>query len=234
MKILAIDTSTPVGSLALLNNKQIMAEWTLQSSQTHNRRLLGTIDFLLQQLGWSVRQVDAFAVTKGPGSFTGLRIGLTTVKTLAWSLDRPYVGISSLEALAAPFEFSRQPLCTVLDARKKEVYYAVYRLNGQERLTPVGPHEVGPPDRIADLIQEPTLFCGDGWLLYEPLLRDRLGSLAIPTPPPYHTIRAGFVGELARRKLAAGEGDDPLTSAPLYVRPSEAELHNPHLTVQNP
>lgn len=234
MKILAIDTSTTVGSLALLEGRQVMAEWTLQSSQTHNRRLLGTIDFLLQQLDWSVRQVDGFAVTTGPGSFTGLRIGLTTIKTLAWSLDRPYVGISSLDALAVPFEFTRQPLCTVLDARKKEVYFAVYRPDGQGNLNPQGAHQVAPPERVAEQTQEPTLFCGDGWLLYETFFMHRLGPRAVPTPAPYHTIRAGFVGELARRQLAAGKTDDPMTSAPLYVRPSEAELHNPHLTLQNP
>lgn len=233
MKILAVDTSTTVGSVALLDGLQIAAEWTLHSRQTHNRRLLGTIDLLLQQAGWPVGQVDAFAVTIGPGSFTGLRIGLTTVKTLAWSLDRPYVGVSSLEALAAPFEFAQRPLCTVLDARKKEVYYALYRPAGQGGLTPQGPPQAAPPERVTEHIQEPTLFCGDGWLLYEALFRKRLGSRALPTPAPYHTIRAGFVAELARRKLTAGAVDDPLTSAPCYIRPSEAELHNPQLTPQN-
>jgi tRNA threonylcarbamoyladenosine biosynthesis protein TsaB len=90
MKILAADTSTTSGSLALLEDESVIAEWTLRSAQTHNRRLLKAIDFLLEQAGWNLDDVDGFAVTTGPGSFTGLRIGLTTMKMLAWVKGKPY------------------------------------------------------------------------------------------------------------------------------------------------
>lgn len=225
MKIIAVDTSTSTGSLALLDGDQVAAEWSLNSAQTHNRRLLGALDFLLQRAGWSLDDADGFAVTTGPGSFTGLRIGLSTVKTLAWSLQRPYVGVSSLDALAAPFSFSTLPVCPILDARKKEVYFAAYRSEhpGQQERT--GPYVVAKPERLIQHIEEPTILCGDGWLAYRNLLKKKLGELALEAPVSCHMIRAAVVAALGQQKLLAGEAEDPMISAPLYVRPSEAEIH---------
>lgn len=229
MKILAVDTSTSSGSVALLDGTRLMAEWTLQAAITHNRRLLSTMDFLLREVGWTLDNVDGLAVTVGPGSFTGLRIGLTTMKSLAWAAQKLYVGIPSLDALAAPLSFASMPVCTLLDARKKEVYCTLYQPNGTGRLHREIPYQAISPDRVIEQIKVPTLFCGDGWLLYQDLLERQLGPLAIGAPAPYHIIRAGFVGELARTKFLAGEDEDPMTGIPLYVRPSEAEKNNPHL-----
>ena len=226
MKILAVDTSTASGSIALLNDMQIEAEWTLRSSETHNRRLLKTVDHILHEVGWELNEIGGLAVTTGPGSFTGVRIGLTTVKTLAWSLKVPFVGVPSLDALAAPLSFAGLPVCTVLDARKQEVYFAIFRPEGKGVQSRQGPYHVASPAAVRKEIDGPTILCGDGWLLYRDLLLKDLGSLAIEAPAPYHTIRAGFVGELARARILAGETDNPMTSAPLYVRPSEAELHH--------
>jgi tRNA threonylcarbamoyladenosine biosynthesis protein TsaB len=225
MKILAADTSTATGSVALLQDDQVLAEWSLHSSQTHNRRLLKMVDIVLQQAGCPVADVDGFAVTTGPGSFTGLRIGLSTMKTLAWSLQKPYVGISSLDALAAAFAFTSLPVCPVLDARKKQIYFALYRPDGCGSLVRQGPYRVTPPAELIQHILEPTIFCGDGWLLYRDLLQPDLGALAVTPPAPYHTIRAAFVAAMARQKILAGVAEDPMAGIPLYVRPSEAELH---------
>jgi tRNA threonylcarbamoyladenosine biosynthesis protein TsaB len=227
MKILSVDTSTTSGSVALTEGPKVMAEWTLQSAQTHNRRLLKSIDSLLRELKWSIDQVDVLAVTKGPGSFTGLRIGLTTVKTLAWTLRKPFVSISSLEALAAPLGLASMPVCSLIDAHKNEVYSAIFHSDGRGELHQQGPFEVASQEHLVGRIKGPTLFCGDGWLLYHQLLKEKLGHWAIEAPAPYHVIRAGFVGELARKKFSKGEMEDPVTSLPLYIRPSEAELSNP-------
>jgi len=232
MKVIAVDTSTSSGSVALLEGDLVVAEWSLQSAQTHNRRLLKSIDFLLQQAGWALTDADGFAVATGPGSFTGLRIGVSTVKTLAWSLKKPYAGISSLDALAAPLRFAQLPVCPVLDARKKEVYFAFYRSNQRGLPALQGSYCVSKPDRLIEYIKQPTIICGDGWLLYRNLLREGLGELAVELPAPYHTIRAANVGALAMRKLLAGEAEDPMTSIPRYVRPSEAELHK-QSSIQN-
>jgi len=231
MKIVALDTSTAAGSVALLQDNQVVAEWYLQSAKTHNRRLLKSLSDVLQQAGWNLRDADGFAVTIGPGSFTGLRIGLSTIKTLAWSLDKDYVGICSLDALAAGLSFCSLPVCSVLDARKKEVYFALYRPGGHGQHLLQGTYLVDKPARLVRHITEQTVFCGDGWLLYKNLLQESLGELAVEAPAPCHMIRASYVGYLAMQRLLVGKGDDPMLSTPLYVRPSEAELHKKALEV---
>jgi len=229
MRLLAADTSTKSGSVALLEEERVVAEWTLQSDITHNRLLLKTIDYALQQAGWSLDDVEAFAVTTGPGSFTGLRIGLTTIKTLAWATGKPLVGVPSLDALALPLAFASMPVCALLDARRKELFFAFFEPDRQSGLLRRSPYHVGSPQKLATAITSTTLFCGDGWSLYGSVFQDMLGHLAVGAPPPFNLLRAGFVGELARRSLAAGVQDDPLTLAPLYVRLSEVEISMPHL-----
>jgi tRNA threonylcarbamoyladenosine biosynthesis protein TsaB len=233
MKILAADTSTMSGSLALLDDENLTAEWTLRSAQTHNRRLLKSIDSLLREAGWDLETVDAFAVAGGPGSFTGLRIGMSTMKVLAWTTGKLYASISSLDALALPFCFSANPVCALLDARKSEVYCALYLPDGKGGLSLEIPHAAMSPSRLAgnllSRMSEPVIFCGDGWTAYRTVLRKKLGDLVLEPPSYFHIIRAACVGELARRRFAKGERDDPVSSAPLYIRPSEAEIHYPHL-----
>ncbi|MBP8645125.1 MAG: tRNA (adenosine(37)-N6)-threonylcarbamoyltransferase complex dimerization subunit type 1 TsaB [Syntrophobacteraceae bacterium] len=224
MKILAADTSTPTGSVALMDGDHLLAEWTLHSGQTHNRRLLKTLDSLLREVGWDLDQVQGFGVTLGPGSFTGLRIGLTTLKTLAWVTNRPFVGVSSLDVLAAPLCHSSLPVCALLDAKKKQVYWALYRGDGAGGILRISPYRVMEPPNLAEHLTGPTLMVGDGWLLYRDFFREVLGNLAIEAPSPFHSIRASFVAQITCRRLLAGEAHDPLTSVPLYVRPSDAEL----------
>jgi tRNA threonylcarbamoyladenosine biosynthesis protein TsaB len=229
MKILAVDTSTGSGSVALVEGRRLKAEWTLDSAITHNRRLLKSVDEVLERAGWRLEDLEGFAVTAGPGSFTGLRIGMSTVKSLAWSLAVPLAGIGSLEALAAPFGFSTKPVCAVIDARKKEVFAALYRGDGEGRVRLEAGPLVAAPERAAELVEEPVWFMGDGWLSYGERFREILGERASAVPAPYHTIRAAVVAELALRRFEAGERDNPLTLVPLYVRQSEAELHHPGL-----
>ena len=224
MKILAVDVSTSSGSVALLDEMELKAEWSLHSARTHNRRLLKTIDLLLHQVNWTVQDVDGFAVTLGPGSFTGIRIGISTVKTLAWVLQKPYVGIPTLDALAAPLGFAALPVCTLLDARKKELYVAFYQPDGNGTCRRSSPYLVKSPEHVLREIQETTLFCGDGWLLHRDWFLSNLGDQAVELPPPFHTIRASFVAGLARQRFLQGAGDDPMSSVPIYVRASEAEL----------
>ena len=226
MKILAVDTSTSAGSVAIVDGLRVLAECNLESAHTHNRRLLKTVDDLLNHLGCVLEDLDGLAVTLGPGSFTGIRIGISTMKTLAWALDKPYAGIPTLDALAAPLHFASFPVCPVLDARKKEVYTASYQPDGQGLCRRTSPYQVIEPLKLLARIKVPTLFCGDGWLQYRGTFRKELGDLAMELPGPYHLVRASFVAELAQQRFAQGPGDDPVTSVPIYVRPSEAELHS--------
>lgn len=230
MKILAADTSSASGSLCLLDATTVRVEWTFRSEITHNRLLLKTIDQALHAAGWDIEDVEGFAVTIGPGSFTGLRIGLSTIKTLAWTLEKPLAGIPTLDAIAAQLPFARHPVCSIMDARKKEVFFGIYRSDEKGDPVRIGQMRVLKPEKLGEIIVEPTIFCGDGWPAYQDVLRARLGPLAIPAPAPCHVLRASFVADLARKRFLAGKRDDPLTCAPLYVRPSEAEIHYPHLS----
>lgn len=230
MKVLAADTSTASGSVCLMDGARVKAEWTIHSEITHNRLLLKTIDRVLEAVGWSLEEVEGFAVTTGPGSFTGLRIGLTTLKSLAWALRKPFAGIPSLDALAAQFAFAAHPVCSLLDARKREVFVGLYQPDDKGNLVRKGDLRVAKPERILDWIAEPTVFCGDGWLAYEDFFREKLGPKALAAPAPHHVLRSSHVAHLARKRFLAGDVDNPMTSVPLYVRPSEAELHYPELS----
>ena len=228
LKILAADTSTSSGSIALLEGESILLERVLVSSQTHNRRLLKSIEEALRTVGWRYDHLDGFAVTLGPGSFTGLRIGLTTIKTLAWASRKPFVGISSLDVLAAPLVLSPLPVCALINAHRNEVYGCLYRSDVHGEVRPMGPYRAMAIREVPGLIRQKTVFCGDGWLLHRGAIEELLGPLAFGAPAPFHLIRAGVLGDLARRRLTRGESDDPSTSVPLYIRPSEAELKTRH------
>jgi tRNA threonylcarbamoyladenosine biosynthesis protein TsaB len=233
MRILAADTSTGSGSLALLDGENLTAEWTLRSAQTHNRRLLKSIDSILREAGWDLDIVDAFAVAGGPGSFTGLRIGMATMKVLAWTTHKPYAAVGTLDALALPLCFSAYPVCALLDARKGEIYSALFRPDGKTGLKLEAPYAALTPARLVeDLVQRlsgPAIFCGDGWTAYREFLKSELGDIILEPPSAFHVIRAASIAELARKRFVEGLSDDPISSAPFYLRPSEAEIHYPEL-----
>lgn len=229
MRVLAVDCSTPVSSIALLEGPRIMGEWTVQAREPHNRQLLKSIDRHLQELGWTFEQLDGFAAGIGPGSFTGLRIGVTTLKTLAWAAQKPFAGICSLDALAAPLALAALSVCSLIDARKEEVYCALYQPDGRGGLIRRTPYLVEAPERLLTRIELPTIFCGDGWPRCRDLFSKELGDRVREAPGTCQVVRAGFVGELARQRFQAQQGDDPVVVVPLYVRPSEAEIQYPHL-----
>jgi tRNA threonylcarbamoyladenosine biosynthesis protein TsaB len=221
------------GSIALLDGGNLAAEWTLRSARTHNRRLLKSVDWLLGEAGWELESIDAFAAAAGPGSFTGLRIGMTTTKALAWSLGKPYASVSSLDALALPFCFSANLLCALIDARKNEVYCALYRPDTKGGFRLEIPYSALTPSQLAQTLTsrpaEPIIFCGDGWTGCRDILKSSLGELAVEPPPSFHILRAASVGELAARRFLRGDSDDVKASAPFYLRPSDAEINYPHL-----
>jgi len=223
MKILAVDTSTPTCGVCVADDDHPICELYLTSGQTHSRHLMRAILKVLEASDLALEQIGGFAATRGPGSFTGLRIGLSTVKGLAYATGKPLAGISSLEALAQPVvgEMARR-VCAVIDARKNEVYYAIYRrVNGHlaEDTAPC----VGPPESIPTS-DERTLFIGDGATLYEAVLRRRHADNAAIASPHLNVIRVSAVVHLAAYRFNSGHADPVETVAPLYIRKSDAEL----------
>jgi len=223
MKILAIDTSTASGSIALLEDDRLIAELTTCSQKTHAERLLPSIKGLLEGADARIEEIDCFAVTKGPGSFTGLRIGLSTVKGLAWSLHKPVIGVSTLEALAMNIPYADKPICPILDARKKEVYAGIYRCDGN-RLERIMDDKAIKPAVLLENIKEPTIFIGGGIdVIFNSEPRTPNPKLVF-APSHLWLIRAVNIGLLAWKKFKGGEIDTPEAVGLNYLRPSEAEL----------
>mgnify|MGYP002749796230 FL=1 len=224
MKILAIETSTPVGSIALVEGPLLKAQSILNISATHNQRLLPGIERILTDAGWSLDGLDGFAVSIGPGSFTGLRIGLSVIKGLAWATGKPLAGIPTLDALAGNVSFSSQQICPILDARKGEIYTALYRRGDEGIPQKLTSYLVIKPEELVNLIVEKTVLVGDGLLPYGDYLEKELGDLLVQAPPHLNLVHASSVGWLGWLKFRSGKYEDVSRITPLYVRPSEAEL----------
>ncbi len=211
------------GGVALLSEQGLRSEYLLNVRATHTERLLPLIDRALRDAGMTLSQVEGVAVAVGPGSFTGLRIGLSTAKGLAVAASKPLVGVPTLEAMAWTLPFCAHPICPILDARKGEVYCALFRHEGH-RLLRLMDDAALAPDSLVSRIQAPTVFLGDGLTAYGDLLKGRLKDLALFPPFAQRGGRAAAVAELGRLRLVQGHPDDISELAPRYLRPSEAEL----------
>ncbi|MFQ6110542.1 MAG: tRNA (adenosine(37)-N6)-threonylcarbamoyltransferase complex dimerization subunit type 1 TsaB [Nitrospinota bacterium] len=222
MILLALDTSTPRAGVALASEEGPLGELQSTSPLSHSRRILKMVDALLSALGLRLGEVEALACGLGPGSFTGLRIGLATAKGLALSLGVPLVGVSTLEAMASAAGSSGE-VCPLIDAKKGEVFCARFRAEGGElmRLTE---DRALKPESLVELIKAPTLLTGSGALRYRDILEEALGPLAHFPLRPEPGPPASAVALLGLEALGRGE-ERPLPEVlPIYVRESDAEL----------
>jgi len=224
MKILSVDTSTPTCTVGIVNGDRILAELVDSSGQTHARHLMGMIDRSVSASGISVRDIDGFAVVTGPGTFTGLRIGIGTIKGLAFALAKPVVGVTSLAALAAQADLPTKFTCPVMDARRNEVYYSLY-VSEKGELQQVGDPLVAPPSELVKNVHEPCQFIGNGARLYREMFGAALGSLAQFSCSNLDTIQAGTIAKLALKQLQNQDTQGLHAVAPYYIRRSDAEVH---------
>jgi tRNA threonylcarbamoyladenosine biosynthesis protein TsaB len=224
MKLLAVDTSTQTGSVAVLKGDILLAEVAVTSVQTHAKRLMPAIDACLEMAGLGVADCDAYAVTTGPGSFTGLRIGISTVKGLGFATKKPVTGVSTLDALAYQFPSFPHLVCPMLDARKGQIYTALYECTGHMTWKRVIEDCAVEPKQWLKQIQRLCLFVGDGTLAYGELIREILGSLAHFVPPYLNRVRASVVAYIGMKKILAGEIADVASLVPYYIRESDAEM----------
>ena len=224
MRILAVDTATTSCSVAIVDKTSLLSEFTIDREETHSKHLMDMIKAVLRMAGINFSDLDGFAVTRGPGSFTGLRIGLSTIKGLAVASEKPVVGVSSLEALAFQVSYSRDLICPILDARKGEVYFSRYRfLNGH--LKKQTKERVAPPDKAVDDLNESCLFVGNGALLYKEMILEKMGGLASIAPMIQNTIRASTMAYLSMAKFEKNDTNDIEKISPYYIRKSDAELN---------
>lgn len=226
--ILAIETATSCGSVSLttggIGNFRLLTECIAQPDITHSRRLMGSVKWVMDAAGVNWEDLDGIGVSIGPGSFTGLRIGLAAAKSMAMATGKPLLGVSTLAALALSCDGADagRLVGVLLDARKKEVYAGFFRLDNDRGPVQEGDPVVMPPDQLLHKIDEPVLLIGPGVSAYMEHFVDKEDVTLFPD---FLSIsRAAYVGMLASDMLDDNKIMDPATAAPLYVRASEAEL----------
>jgi len=223
MKILAVDTSGKSTSLAILENESILDEIMFNLEIHHSEIVMPALNFLCQTAGINIKEIDLYACTTGPGSFTGLRIGLSTIKGLALATGKPVVGISTLHALTLNAAQSSLPVCPMLDAKKNQVYAAIYRKSSTGVFQNQVPDRLTDLDSLFELIDEKTLFIGDGAIRYRDRIESAFPGSSLFAEPFSNQVRGGVVGFLGYQRFQAGEMDDVLSITPRYLRLSEAE-----------
>ena len=225
MIVLGLDSATVAASVAVVNDECLLGEITINTRKNHSQRLLPLIDRLLADTGVELPDLSGLAVTNGPGSFTGLRIGLATAKGLAQVLKLPVTPVCTLDVLANNLLGQPGLICPILDARKSEVYTATYR-SGTAGMVRQGAYLAVPPEELAAELQitgEPVTFLGDAVAVYQDFFREQLGGQAAFAGPELLAPRAGWVARLGYRLLTDGGGENFHQVKPFYIRLSEAE-----------
>lgn len=224
MYVLGIDTATLVCSAAIAEPARIVSELTMYTRRTHSERLMPAIQQLISDAGLSPQDLGGIAVSIGPGSFTGLRIGITTAKSMAFALGIPVVGVPTLDALAAQFPYSKRIICPILDAQKGRVYTALYDTSeGYPRR--LSEYEVLDIKELTSRVinaGEPVIISGEAADFSEQL--QQVDPLLLTVASPLNRMpRGASSAVLGMRQLISGIGQDPQTLLPLYIRRSEAE-----------
>ncbi len=220
--ILALSTSTPQFGAALMTPEGIvLAEVASGAARRHFRGFMPAVDFLVSSCGRSLGDLQAVIVSRGPGSFTGLRVGLAAAKGVARGLGIPLVGVSSLEALAWRIPFSEPPVCAVLDSRRGELFVGLYRRPNPAGLTALREETCVAEAELSGHVEGPVVVIGNDHARQLPLLRERLGERAVPAPPALWHPAASAVGSLGLERLRRGEADDLRDLVPAYFRPPD-------------
>ncbi|HTZ18188.1 MAG TPA: tRNA (adenosine(37)-N6)-threonylcarbamoyltransferase complex dimerization subunit type 1 TsaB [Dissulfurispiraceae bacterium] len=223
MKLLAVETATMLGGIAIMDGMTLVAESRINVRVTHSERLMKEIDHALTTAGMDIGDIDVFGISAGPGSFTGLRVGLSTVKGLVYATGKKIVSVPTLEAFAWNVPFSDRLICPMLDARRKEVYAALFRWSA-DGFTRVMNEQALKAGRLVSMIDSPTVFLGEGAVLNRQLIEQELGDKALFGAPPQMVPSPANVAFLCMRKAVRGEYGDALAEVPAYLRRSEAEI----------
>lgn len=224
MKVLAIDTSSVVATCAVLDEEKLLGEYTLNQDMTHSERLIPMVKTLMDSLKLKPENIDLFAGSVGPGSFTGLRIGLATIKGLAHVVDKSVIGISTLEALAfnVPFDGVVIP---IMDARRDRVYTGIYRWENGKLINIMKPTILNI-DELLDIVDsnyEKVLFNGDGTFVFKDRIDEKLKEKALYAPISLNMAKASSIGELALLKWEEGSEENYFKLSPDYLRESQAQ-----------
>ena len=224
MLILAFETSAKAASVALLEGDKLLSESYQNTGMTHSQTLMVMAEDMLKQCGKTAKDVDAVAVAEGPGSFTGVRIGVAAAKGFAWGREIPCYGVSTLEAMAQSLGIYDGFICPVMDARRSQVYNALFEADRGEITRIREDRAISLDDLAEDVkkLEKPVFLVGDGSILCYNTLLERVPSLVLPPEHRMHQ-RAVGVGIIAARQMIAGISGDAAALTPNYLRLSQAE-----------
>ena len=224
MKLLGLETSSPQFSVAVSSGPDILSFRQVDGQGLPSLLLTDLIQSVLEKAGVTLQQLDGFAVSIGPGSFTGLRVGVMTVKTLAWTLKKPVLPVSSLEVIANNLEHSAQPVVPFLDARKGNVYMASFAPDKQGLLQRIEPDTLLRPEEALRHFEEPAVLVGDGLKRYAELVNSLAPAGVEQADPSLWIPLADLLCRLAARRWPAGLVDDPHRLVPQYLYSQESDI----------
>ena len=226
MKILGIDTSTKFCNLGIIEDENVLIEHTINGSKKkHSSILVPAIKDLLKTMGLKMEEINGIAISIGPGSFTGLRIGLCVAKGLCYARSLPLLGITTLDAMAFPLKEIPYLICPVLESKKDEIYDVVFR--GGDSLHRVMDYKCEDIQSLLvrlSPLKEKIIFLGDGIKKYRDIIKEKIGKDALFIDPQLNLPVATSIAFLGLNKLKKGEEDDISTITPFYLRKSEAEI----------
>jgi tRNA threonylcarbamoyladenosine biosynthesis protein TsaB len=224
MKILGLDTSTMMTTCAVMEDETLLGEFSLSLDMSHSEALVPMIGELMDNLGMKIGDMDGFAVSKGPGSFTGLRIGLATAKGFAHVTGKPIVGVSSLEVLADNM-YGHEIVVPMMDARRDRVFTAIYTMDNDQWVPVLKPDALPVEDliQIINRDHERVTLVGDGAVRYRSEFLEGLRGKVLFAPGSLNLSRAASVCRLGMLRLLNGQLDDMFTMAPEYLRDSQAQ-----------
>lgn len=221
--LLSADTSSSRFSIALLKGYRLIDEFESKPFNMHSSELLPEIAKVLSKNSYLLEDINAFCVGLGPGSFTGLRIGLTTIRAMALALKKPVVGIPSIDGMAYNLLGSKGEICAVIDAKQNKVYARIYTctdkgIKPKSRFLLLGIKE------LLDRVKNPATFLGDGIRLYRNDILQELGQKAKFTPELLWYPKAAIIGRLGLDRLRAGKKDNVFSLSPIYIYPKECQI----------
>lgn len=223
MNILAIDASGLSGSVAYISDYKLVGEYYICHKLTHSQTIMPMIEHLRSMIGLDLEQVDAVAVTSGPGSFTGIRIGVATAKAMALALGVPIIGIPTLDVMANNMTFTDKLICPIMDARRNQVYTSLYRWK-ENTLQRVEEHLAISIDELLEKVAgEEVIFLGDGVDVMRSKITEQMGNKAHFAPSFLHMQRASVLAHLACQAYERGEMENADDFVPMYLRKSQAE-----------
>ncbi len=219
MKVVGIETSSLIGNVAVCDGGTIVGKKTFGKNLNHGKEIVSSLESIFNEINWEPRDIDLIAVSIGPGSYTGLRIGITCAKTLAYGLDKPVINVPTLDVLVENVkEDNAKIICPVLDAKRKSVYACIYDRDKNRRITD---YLIISPDSLIDMLPESTLIFGDGVAPYKDIFTQKDIIIAEDEKPGI--ADAVNVAKLGLKRYVQGKRCEINSLVPLYLRKSEAE-----------